>query len=149
KVIREYAPTNPENVAPNNNLELDLGLDSMRRVELLVALQQELGSDVPEAQLSDIYTVRELVDAITSSAASGAGSARNIRASQAFVGWRAVLKEAPADPRALAITKPRPLVDRIIFVLTRVVKLFWKSVSRLDVEGLENIPKQGPYLLCS
>ena len=149
KVIREYSPSNPENLGPNNNLELDLELDSMRRVELLVALEQELGGDVPEAQLSRIYTVRELVDAITSSARSGAGSDGNVRAPQAFVGWSAVLKEDPADPRALAITKPRPVVDRIIFVLTRVVKWFWKTVSRLEVEGLENLPKQGPYLLCS
>jgi long-chain acyl-CoA synthetase len=149
KVIRRYSPSNPENLRPNDNLELDLGLDSMRRVELLVALERELGGAVPEAQLSGIYTVRELVDAITASAASAAGWDRNVRATQAFAGWGAVLKEDPADPRALAIIMPRPVLDRIIFVLTRVVKWFWKTVSRLDVEGLENLPRQGPYLLCS
>lgn len=145
KVIREYSPGNPENIRPSDNLELDLGLDSMRRVELLVALEQELGGDVPESQLSDIYTVREFVDTIASSAASGAGS----RKTEAFAGWGTVLREDPSDPCALEITKPRPVVDPIIFVFTRVFKLFWKTVSRLGVEGLENLPKQGPYLLCS
>jgi long-chain acyl-CoA synthetase len=149
KVIREYSPTNPENIRSSDNLELDLGLDSMRRVELLVALGQELGGEVPEAELADIYTVRELVDAITGSAAWGPGADCHDRATPAFAGWSAVLREDPNDPRALAIIKPRPLIDRIIFVLTRVVKLLWKTVSRLDVEGLENLPKQGPYLLCS
>jgi long-chain acyl-CoA synthetase len=54
KIIREYSPSHPENISPADNLELDLGLDSMRRVELLVALEQELGGDVEESRLSDI-----------------------------------------------------------------------------------------------
>jgi long-chain acyl-CoA synthetase len=29
------------------------------------------------------------------------------------------------------------------------VKLVWRTMSRLEVEGLENLPKQGPYILCS
>ena len=51
-------------IRPGDNLELDLGLDSMQRVELLVALEQELGGDVEESHLAEIYTVRELVDAV-------------------------------------------------------------------------------------
>jgi long-chain acyl-CoA synthetase len=144
KIIREYSSGNPENIRPTDNLELDLGLDSMRRVELLVALEQELGGDVEESQLSDIYTVRELVDAVRQSASSGKTSSK-----PQFAGWSAVLREDPTDPAALAITKPRPVVDRIVFALTRLVNPFWKTVSKLDVEGMENLPKQGPYLLCS
>ena len=148
KIIREYSTTNPETIRPSDNLELDLGLDSMRRVELLVALEQELGGDVEESQLANIYTVRELVDAVQQSAASGRRSDKNVRATQ-FAGWSAVLREDPTEPGALAITKSRPILDPIIFVFTRLFKLFWKTISRLDVQGLENLPKQGPYLLCS
>jgi len=143
KIIREYSSGNPENIRPTDNLELDLGLDSMRRVELLVALEQELGGDVEESQLSDIYTVRELVEAVRESARSGKPSAK-----AQFAGWSAVLREDPTDP-ALAITKSRPVLDPIIFLFTRVLKLSWKTISKLDVEGMENLPKQGPYLLCS
>ena len=149
KIIRECSPAAPENIRPGDNLELDLGLDSMRRVELLVALEQATGGNIPESGLSDIYTVRELVDAVLNSAASVTSWDKRIRATQKFAGWSAVLKQDPADPAALAITKPRPVLDPIIFVFTRAAKLFWKMVSRLDVEGLENLPKQGPYLLCS
>jgi long-chain acyl-CoA synthetase len=149
KIVGEYSTAGQENLRPDNNLELDLGLDSMRRVELLVALEQELGGNVPESALSGIYTVRELVDAVRESAASTAGSDRDVRSTPAFAGWSAVLREDPVESGALAITQSRPVVDRFIFVLTRIVKLFWKTVSRLDVEGLENLPKQGPYLLCS
>jgi long-chain acyl-CoA synthetase len=147
KIIREYSPTHPENISPADNLELDLGLDSMRRVELLVALEQELGGDVEESRLSDIYTVRELVDAIRESAASGKTS--NKKPLQTFAGWGTVLREDPVDRAALAVTRPRPFVDRILFVVTRMFKLLWSVRARIKVEGLENIPARAPFLLCS
>ena len=49
---------------PADNLELDLGLDSMERVELLVSLDQQMGANVPDSVASEIYTVRDLVDAV-------------------------------------------------------------------------------------
>jgi len=144
KVIREFSPNPPENIRPADNLELDLGLDSMRRVELLVAVEQELGGDVEESQLHGIYTVRELLDAVLTSAASGKTASK-----QLFAGWSAVLREDPTDPAALAITKSRPITDRGIFLFTRLIRLAWRIRSRIDVEGVENIPRQGGYLLCS
>ncbi len=144
KVIREFSPSGSENIRPGDNLELDLGLDSMRRVELLVAVEQALGGDVDESQLSDIYTVRELVDTVRASAASGKSSGK-----PHFAGWSAVLREDPTDPDVLAITKPRPITDRVIYLLTRLIRLVWRIRSRIDIEGLENVPRQGAYLLCS
>jgi long-chain acyl-CoA synthetase len=150
KMIREYATTNPETIRPSDNLELDLGLDSMRRVELLVAIEQELGGDIEESRMSEIYTVRELVDAVLESAASGRRLAsEGARAIRAFAGWSAVLREDPIDPEALRIAKPRPVVDRLLYVLTRLVKSVWQLRSPVEVEGIENIPVEGPYLLCS
>lgn len=147
KIIREYSPSHPENISPTDNLELDLGLDSMRRVELLVALEQELGGDVEESRLADIYAVRELVDAVRESAASGKTPSK--KPAQAFAGWGTVLKEDPTDPSALAVSKQRPFVDRMLFVLTRIVKLIWIIRAPVKVEGLENIPSRAPFLLCS
>jgi long-chain acyl-CoA synthetase len=147
KIIREYSPSHPESISPTDNLELDLGLDSMRRVELLVALEQELGGDVEESRLSDIYTVRELVDAIRESAASGKVPSK--KPAQTFAGWGTVLKEDPTDPAALAITKPRPFVDRMLFIGTRMINLGWSIRGSIKVEGLENLPSQAPFLLCS
>jgi len=144
KVIRTFSPDPPEIIRPGNNLELDLGLDSMRRVELLVAVEQELGGDVEESQLAGIYTVGELLDAVIESAASGKQASK-----QQFAGWSAVLQEDPTDPAVLAIIKPRFFTDRAIYLLTRLIKLVWSIRSRIDMEGVENIPRQGAYLLCS
>ncbi len=53
-----------KSVLPSSNLELDLGFDSMERVELVVALEREIGAHVDDEIISRVYTVRELVDAV-------------------------------------------------------------------------------------
>jgi len=63
--------------------------------------------------------------------------------------WSAVLREDPGDPAALRITKPRPVTDRLIFLVTRLAGLVWGMRSRIEVQGIENIPQEGAYLLCS
>src|SRR4029434_4099364 len=51
-------------VLPNENLELDLGLDSLERVELLTELEQRNGTKVGADVRARIFTVRQLVDAV-------------------------------------------------------------------------------------
>ena len=75
-IVRESSRSQLDAIRPSHNLELDLGLDSMQRIELLTALEQQLGGEVPEAQLAEIYSVRELIDAILASAGRGEGQAR-------------------------------------------------------------------------
>src|SRR5262249_2913670 len=105
-IIRESSGSAPENITPTLNLELDLGLDSMQRVEVLSRLEEELGGNIEESQLTDIYTFRNLVDAVLESAASGAVAPR-----AAFAGWKSILAEDPEDPDVLALTHPSRLND--------------------------------------
>jgi long-chain acyl-CoA synthetase len=142
KVIREASRNAPGALRPSQNLELDLGLDSMQRVELLVGLEQELGGDVEESRLAEIYTVRELVDEVLQSAGSG-----KTRAS--FAGWAEVLREDPADPDVLVLAKVRPWSDAVLFAASRLVQIVSRDRFDLKVTGLEKVPARGPYLLCS
>src|SRR5262249_39238905 len=50
KVIRDSSQNKPGTIRPADNLELDLGFDSMQRIELLVALEEQLGGDVEESR---------------------------------------------------------------------------------------------------
>ena len=144
EIIRQASRTKPEELRPTDNLELDLGFDSMQRVELLVALEGELGGDVEESKVSEIYTVRELVDLVRESAKSGAGSSR-----EQFAGWRAVLQEEPVDRDALALAVPHPIVEFSWFLLSRILRLFAEDRFQLRVTGLENLPAHGPYIISS
>ena len=143
-IIRDAAPAQPEAIGPGDNLELDLGLDSLQRIELLSALEQELGGDVEESSLSDIYTVRALVDAVRESAASGRASAR-----PQFAGWNAILKEAPTESEILALAEPRPIAEAFWFTLSRLLQIFALDRFQLKVIGLEKLPAGGPFIISS
>src|SRR5438067_2503442 len=145
KIIREAAKTGSARIRPSDNLELDLGLDSMQRIEWLVALEKELGGDVEESVLAEIYTVRELVDVVRESAASGKHGAPRAQ----FAGWKAILEEEPSDPEVLALAEPRPIAEHFWYGVSRVAQMIARDRFELQVAGLERIPQRGPVILCS
>jgi len=148
--VREAAQTGPATMRPTLNLELDLGFDSMQRVELLSRLEEELGGNVEESQLTEIYTVRDLVDAVLQSAASGAG-APGTRVT--FAGWKAILAEdpdkAPDDPDVLALIHPNRVTDAFWFLVSRLIQVIALDRFNLKVSGIEKLPKSGPYIISS
>ncbi len=142
KVVRDAARTAPPSLRPTHNLELDLGLDSMQRIELLSRLEDELGGNIDESRLTEIYTVRDLLDAVLASAAAGDAAPRT-----AFAGWKAILAEDPTDPEVLALKDPHPAFDTIWYPVTRVIQLISRDLFHLRVSGLENLPPKGPYIV--
>ena len=143
-IIRDAAHSAPQNLRPTHNLELDLGLDSMQRVEVLSELEEELGGNVEESQLAAIYTVRDLLDAVLTSAASGETGARTV-----FAGWKAILAEEPTDPDVLALKDPHPFFSAVWYPLSRVIQMISRDSFHLRVFGLENLPSKGPFILSS
>ncbi len=143
-IIREAARNTRRAVSPYDNLELDLGLDSMQRIELLVSLEQELGGDVDESRLAEIYTVQELVNAVLESAALSDGAAR-----VHVAGWKSILEEESTDPEVLALTRPCAFPEYVLFSLLRLVQIIASDRFRLKVSGLEKLPREGPFILSS
>jgi long-chain acyl-CoA synthetase len=146
KIIREAARAAPPTLRPTFNLDLDLGLDSMQRVELLSHLEQELGGNVEEAQLTEIYTVRDLVDAVLKSAASGAGSPGT---RVTFAGWKSILAENPEDPDVLALAHPNRINDTFWYLFSRLLQVLALDRFHLKVTGLDKLPKTGAFIISS
>jgi len=146
KIVRETARSAPPTLRPTFNLDLDLGFDSMQRVELLSRLEEELGGNVEEAQLTEIYTVRDLVDAVLQSAASGAGGPG---ARVTFAGWKAILAEDPEDPDVLALAHPSRINDTFWYLFSRLLQVFALDRFHLQVSGLDKLPKTGAYIISS
>jgi long-chain acyl-CoA synthetase len=140
-VIRSAAKAKKESIHPNDNLELDLGLDSMERVELLVALEGKLDSHVPESVVSNIYTVRELVEAVESGAGTGAGKGAP------GAGWETVLAKDTDDPDVLAVARRQPLNEAFWFLASRAAYLVLRVFFRMSVKGREKLPRSGPFII--
>ena len=145
-------------ISPHDNLELDLGLDSMERVELLVSVEQALGASIPDEAASHVYTVRELVDAVLQSKSDDRQSNMPSKGGPPFrpglaergasYGWSSILATDPTDPDVLAVARSHWLAEHWWFFFGRLVQLFARDMFALKVTGLENLPKSGPYLIC-
>ncbi len=143
-IVRESSRNQLGAIRPSHNLELDLGLDSMQRVELLTALEQQLGGEVPESRLVEIYSVRDVVDAILASAGPGGGQAKATAPP-----WSTILSEPVTDPEVLALVRHNVFAEVFFFLLAKLIYLFALDRFRLKTRGIENLPEKGPYLLCS
>jgi len=127
-----------KDIHPDDNLELDLGLDSMERVELLTELAHRLGAEVEDSAASDVYTVRELVELVRQNMGSAARQAP---------GWNTVFAAETTDPEVLAITDERPVVSFLWWLFGKSVQWASHVVFKLRVEGMENLP-DAPYVMC-
>ena len=145
-ILHEAARSAPTTMRPTLNLELDLGLDSMQRVEVLSQLEDELGGDLAESQLAEIYTVRDLIDAVLQSAASGAGGSGT---RTTFAGWKTILAEDPDDKDVLALAHPHRISDAFWYFVSRLINVIALDKFDLKVSGAEKLPKSGPYILSS
>ena len=149
-------------IAPEANLEIDLSLDSMERVELLTELEHRFQVRVPDAAASEIFTVRQLVEAVRPGAdtpstfAQGASAFAQAPADKsadkkgvsprADGSWEAMLGDLPpdTDPILSGLLERKPFATPILYLATRVLRI----VCRVDVSGLESLPASGSFLVC-
>ena len=122
-------------VRPGSNLELDLGLDSMERVELLASLEQRFGIRVPGDIAQSAFLVRDLAAAFRGATESAEG---------ADLPWAALLEADDPGPAVHALLKPRPLSAPALFAVARGLV---RAVARPEVDGLEHLPRHGPFII--
>jgi len=130
-------------VTPDANLELDLGLDSMERVELLASLEHAFNVDVNDDTAQRVYTVRDLVEALRP---TGGGSTAG--PTPAADPWVCLMAEPVEDPKVVAILTPKRLFAPIAFLATRAAVVLARWLCGLRVTGLEGLPQHGPYIMC-
>jgi len=145
RVLNAMAVTVPAGttLSPDANLEIDLGLDSMERVELLARLEAVLEVRVDRATAQNLYTVRELVDAVRPPQESAGGAA----APHGDV-WSALLQEAADPPDALRdLLIPRTAAAIALFLLAKLGFVLASLLLRLEVRGRDRIPVARPCLV--
>jgi long-chain acyl-CoA synthetase len=138
-LIRKAKP-DAGGLEPSQSLELDLGFDSLARVELFGELEAATATRIGEEQASTIYTLGELLDALEQQTGSAAPSGRS---------WHDILTVSQSDElNQHYIFKTKPVATRIVILLAWILRLLSRPLFRLRWRGLENIPRNGPFLLC-
>jgi len=146
KVLACLAPFSvKKHIVPDDSLEIDLGLDSLSRVELVVSLEQTFGIGLPDTFGSEVFTVREVVLKMQELLASGTATAAG---KHVHMSWAEILRQEPSDDaKALVRTERNPLCVLGWGILLLFLKLLFKTYGRLTFRGTENLPPKGPYLI--
>ena len=107
----------PVTVRADSNFELDLGLDSMERVELLAALEQRFGCRIAEEAAQRAFTVRQLAEAFRDPAS---------RIAEDDASWATLLQANPLTlEQQRLLQSDRPVTAMLLFVAARLLRLLF------------------------
>ena len=132
-------------VSPRSHLEMDLGIDSLGRVELMVALENGLGVPIPPS-FSEVTTVRDVI----LRAIEYTGGAGEIEALKRPVSWSEILRQSPPDNMIdrIRLKRERGVISNaILYLVLWVIYLAARVFLRLEVKGRENIPAEGACII--
>ncbi|WOL06724.1 hypothetical protein Cni_G15458 [Canna indica] len=65
-VVKNFQKVDPSKVTPNAHFQKDLGLDSLDSVEIVMALEEEFGFEIPDNEADKIDSISVAVDFIAS-----------------------------------------------------------------------------------
>ncbi|MFA4917623.1 MAG: AMP-binding protein [Thermodesulfovibrionales bacterium] len=129
-------------IQATDNLELDLGLDSLAKIELVVMLEKVFSMKLPETLTAEAQTVAELIVRIKEYDSGG------IRSVNKMPAWKDILTTEPPFDDKKKVGFHHNSFDRlIIFMGLQLAKIVSKIFFSLITEGLQNIPAQGPYII--
>lgn len=131
-------------IAPDDNLEIDLGLDSLARVELIVSLEKSFGISLPDTFGSELFTVRDAVLRLDALLSSGQVTS----AGQVRMSWGDILRQKPDEEMEAKLAFDAGLPAMAFrYLLKGLLKLTFFAYNRLSVQGLDNLPDDGPFVL--
>ncbi len=130
-------------INPGDHLDLDLGLDSLKRVELLASLEKQFGP-LPESLAAEVVTVRELIEKLNVLEHARPEAAEPHRP------WREILEIPPPRAVTKALLAVPGLQDRVATTLAMaLMEGAFRIAFGLRVKGQEHVPEQGPFLLAA
>jgi long-chain acyl-CoA synthetase len=132
-----------------DHLELDLGIDSLGRVELAAALEQELNIHIPNELMTLVTTVRELILEIGKLAPGEGVQKGPVPEVKGQTLWKEVLNEDPPEDmtKKVDLTPNRTEIFGML-IFSWVLYLMFRMIWRLKVLGTENIPRKSKCILC-
>ncbi len=141
-ILKGLLPPKKE-ILLDDHLDLDLGFDSLKRVEFHVAIEGQLGS-VPEELIAEVVTVRDVIEKL-----KGIEKTRHEEA-EGQRPWGEILEIPPPPALTEAFLTTPSHVNRLASAMAvGFCKKIFRGGFSLAVTGMEHLPRQGPFLLAS
>jgi len=132
-------------VHPDSHLEIDLGIDSLTRVELGLGLEELFQIKIPDELLYSASTIKEVVINI-SNLMQGAGRGLD----KIERSWKEILSQGSEETIIQQIRLKPGFLDILLTCIFKnafllVFGVFWL----LRIKDRNNLPPNGPYIICS
>jgi acyl carrier protein len=147
EILRAHAPTAPPHIHPGDRLDVDLKLDSLARIDLVIALETAFGTKLPDGTAAQCDTVADLVDAVLAIPDREHRADETRRAG----GLTEILADGLAKRRADAAAGVGPGVGLGILRdgVLKAVRMTARLVLGLQVRGLDNVSLHRSFILCA
>ncbi len=124
---------------PEHNIETDLGLDSLSKLELFASIEKRFSVEIGWEEAGGIISVKNLIDTVGDAADEGAAAGFSIVEE---------MKKAPAVPLADHVAVGFGLLGGLSrFIAHYIIHVFLKVFLRARIEGLEKLPGEGPCII--
>ena len=121
--------------------QLDLGVDSLAWLNLSLEMERCLGIRLTEGAIARVMTLRDLL--------REAASARPARPQPPGAGEAGGRQAALAAEQGRWLEKTGPFLSAFGALLYAVNRLVMRTLFALRVQGLENVPAAGPFVIAS
>ena len=133
-----------------DSLELDLGIDSLGRIELASCLQLAFRADIKDEAISRAFSVKHLVLGITNALKEAKGIRREedqeVPLTPGY--WKKHLQVLPKEEHLGALEFSNGFFAwSLRFVIIAINYVNFLLFFRVKTEGAQNVPKVGAYIL--
>ncbi|MDD5237436.1 MAG: AMP-binding protein [Candidatus Omnitrophica bacterium] len=148
ETLNKYAKLERQ-ITPSDHIELDLAIDSLGRVELIIALEQAFNIHMPDELVNKVFTVKELILEIERLVPGGGVQREPVPQAKSQTLWNEILNENPAKDiiKKLNLAPSRMTILGML-LFAEILRLVFRVIWGLKVFGAGNIPRTGKCILC-
>ncbi len=150
KVLAEVARIPASDIKDDHDIQYDLGLDSLEKVDFLVRSEKRWGVKLPESLATRLHRVRDAVAIIDEAVTNAHVQGEPESAEAAAADWSSILEKGELEPQDLAAIAGRNGFNGPARALLHGgLRTFCKAWLSVESEGTEHLPKSGSYIIAA
>ena len=133
-------------VRASDNLELDLGFDSLKKIELISSLEETFSITLPETFIAEAQTVGDIVAKLKGHRGESKTDVETEKKEK--VSWKEILEKGPSAGDIEKVGYANSLPEKaLVYSMLIFLKALFKIFFRIEVKGGGNIPEEGPFVI--